>query len=189
MSESLPPNGSGQMELELMSSQAGSLVRISASPGKARASTARARAFGRKWPVSLPNSDPFSQSLRTFLASELSALTGCSLIWKRTATPASRWWWVLSMPEHPTVDSELGLWPTPNVPNGGRSVAHVDEWRGKTPYHRGKKVQLDLAQAVKLWPPPHANCSTGNGPLNPEFVEWLMGYQIGFTDLERSEIL
>jgi hypothetical protein len=26
-----------------------------------------------------------------------------------------------------------------------------------------------------------------NGKLNPEFVEWLMGYPIGWTDLDHSE--
>ena len=35
--------------------------------------------------------------LRTALISELAALTGCSLNWKRSATPSNRAWWVLTM--------------------------------------------------------------------------------------------
>jgi hypothetical protein len=45
------------------------------------------------------------------------------------------------------------------VPNGGRSVAHVNDWRGRTAYHNGKKVQVDLAQAVKMWPTPTARAT------------------------------
>lgn len=47
-----------------------------------------------------------------------------------------------------------GLWPTPNLPNGGRTLHHVDEWRGNSAYHKGKKVQVDLNQAVKMLPTP-----------------------------------
>lgn len=133
------------------------------------------------------------------------------------------------------------MWPTPNVPNGGRSVAHVTDWRGRTAYHNGKKVQVGLEAAVKLWPTPtvHGNhnrkgasensgdglatavkmwptptavtdtggaalCKWGgsgaraklktmvtpeelNGALNPTWVEWLMGWPIGWTGCEHLE--
>jgi len=56
-----------------------------------------------------------------------------------------------------------GLWPTPTLPNGGRSIAHADEWRGNTPYCKGKKIQVDLSQVVKgMWPTPRANEGTGD---------------------------
>jgi hypothetical protein len=35
--------------------------------------------------------------LKTALISELAALTGCSMNWKRSATPSNRAWWVLTM--------------------------------------------------------------------------------------------
>jgi hypothetical protein len=124
--------------------------------------------------------------------------------------------------------ARFNLWPTPNVPNGGRSVAHAEQIGG-TFYHKGKKVQLGLESAVRLWPTPHgfspdgksngpsgnelgravnwatphANCSTGpgsqgreggenlqtqvGGSLNPTWVEWLMGWPLGWTDLEPLE--
>jgi len=108
-----------------------------------------------------------------------------------------------------------GMWPTPTTPNGGRSLKHVDEWRGRSAYHKGKKVQVDLAQAVRLvsaglWPTPtvcgnynrkgasktsgdglatDVNQSVGSpGPLNPEWVEWLMGWPLGWTDLKPLEM-
>lgn len=48
------------------------------------------------------------------------------------------------------------LWPTPDTPNGGRSIAHADEWRGNTPYFKGKNLQVSLDNAVKMacWPAP-----------------------------------
>ena len=126
------------------------------------------------------------------------------------------------------------MWPTPTCPNGGRSVAHVTDWRSeRTAYtDKGKKVQIDLAQAVKLWPTPTvcgnynrkgASASSGDGlatavlkcatptardwksgkasqathdrnsrplseqiggSLNPTWVEWLMGWPLGWTDLK-----
>ena len=50
------------------------------------------------------------------------------------------------------------LWPTPTTPNGGRSVKHVEDWRSdRTAYHKGRKVQVDLNAAVKMWPTPTAS--------------------------------
>ncbi len=128
----------------------------------------------------------------------------------------------------------VAKWPTPTCPNGGRSVAHVTDWRSeRTAYTaKGKKVQVDLAQAVKRWPTPTvcgnynrkgASASSGDGlatavtkcatptardwksgkaseetharnsrplseqiggSLNPTWVEWLMGWPLGWTDLK-----
>jgi hypothetical protein len=126
-------------------------------------------------------------------------------------------------------------WPTPTCPNGGRSVAHVTDWRSeRTAYNAaGKKVQVDLGQAVKRWPTPTV-CGNYNrkglsdksgdglatavyqtpvarmwkdngmnpselernsptlamqagGSLNPTWVEWLMGWPLGWTDLKPLE--
>jgi hypothetical protein len=130
-----------------------------------------------------------------------------------------------------TAETDYGLWPTPTLPNGGRSVAHVDTWTGRSAYHKGKKVQVDLCQAVKMWPTPHGFSQDGKshgpsgnelgravnrsmvatptsrdwrsgkasaetmaknarplseqigGSLNPTWVEWLMGFPLGWTDL------
>lgn len=149
--------------------------------------------------------------------------------------------------QHPTSERPIsaiasGLWPTPNVPNGGRSCKHVTDWRGKTAYHNGKKVQVGLEHAVQFWPTPTvcgnynrkgASSKSGDGlatavnartfptptasqhkgwsknhnradsddridytiereaheagtpgRLNPTWVEWLMGWPLGWTDLK-----
>ena len=43
----------------------------------------------------------------------------------------------------------LTAWPTPNVPNGGRSITHA-EMKGSTAYHHGKKVQVGLEAVAKM---------------------------------------
>lgn len=70
------------------------------------------------------------------------------------------------------------LWPTPTVPNGGRSPKGGMSLTGMTP--DGKKRQVDLAHFVRQ--------SDGvSGQLNPTWVEWLMGFPLGWTDLKDSE--
>ena len=72
--------------------------------------------------------------------------------------------------KHPKRGTTLGgaarmaPWPTPNVPNGGRSIAHA-EMKGGTAYHNGKKVQVGLEAVAKMaaWPSPKANNHTGAG--------------------------
>lgn len=133
----------------------------------------------------------------------------------------------------------MKMWPTPVVPNGGRTLHHVEEWRGNSAYHNGKKVQVDLAHAIRMWPTPTSRDYKGtnslnhiengiekngkghlgqlanavlwatptargwtgashspfrqgspdlqtavNGALNPDWVEVLMGFPVGYTILE-----
>lgn len=178
-----------------------------ANPSPSRESEKGTRMIDGSGPSSSELSEKHNQRgalLRTSLACALSMQMKCSLTWKGKGTPAGRSWWVLSMPVRPTADSGFGLLPTPNVPNGGRSLAHV-EFKGNTAYSRGKKVQVGLEGLCKLGmlPTPHSNCHTGpghaaqggenlqtavangTGPglLSPCFVEWMMGFPAGWTEL------
>jgi len=86
----------------------------------------------------------------------------------------------------------------------------VDATGGAYQYDRGDpaKPRLTLTGAARIWPTPTAqDCyshgeteaqrntpalnhqATGGhgGTLNPTWVEWLMGFPTGFTDLEHSE--
>ena len=86
----------------------------------------------------------------------------------------------------------------------------MTEWSesGKTAYHNGKKVQVGLEHAARHWPTPTVNDSKNctlppsqvkhdnipgallrdgekaGGALNPTWVEWLMGWPLGWTDLK-----
>ena len=70
-------------------------------------------------------------------------------------------------------------WPTPNVPNGGRSITHA-EMKGSTAYHHGKKVQVGLEAVAKLagWETP----GTRHNHRSERFRE-------GRTQLNPSEAL
>ena len=70
------------------------------------------------------------------------------------------------------------MWPTPTVPNGGRQPKGGMTITGMTP--DGKKRQVDLAHSVRLR-------DGVSGQLNPAWVEWLMGYPLGWTDIEKPD--
>lgn len=100
--------------------------------------------------------------------------------------------------EHQVRMVERGLWPTPTQRDhkGANSMEHLCREGMKN--HRGQ-----LANAVKLVPTPKAQNAFGagqrhgdggpsldvvvGGQLNPSWVEWLMGFPIGWTDLNASE--
>ena len=87
-------------------------------------------------------------------------------------TPASAW----DAGRFPNSETMVGrsLWPTPqksdNRDRGNLSSPAIARRKAK-----GK--QLMLSQVV----------SDQSGALNPPWVEWLMGFPIGWTDLQHSE--
>lgn len=102
----------------------------------------------------------------------------------------------------PKLSAQVKRWPTPTV-CGNYNRPGISKTSG-----------LGLASAVKMWPTPCASASKGSSPaalvrksgksrerdrldhavmasdggqLNPEFVEWLMGWPIGLTALKPLE--
>ena len=108
------------------------------------------------------------------------------------------------------------LWPTPSVQSGGQSIPLDATWVGKTTAYNkdGKKLQVGLQSAVRMWPTPNAvdykgpstrspgkerpvcdddlptrvvRCGGVSGQLNPAWVEsYLMGFPLGWTELSDS---
>jgi hypothetical protein len=98
------------------------------------------------------------------------------------------------------------MWPTPNVMDSHDSELMSDpiHWqeRARRKKAQGINLQFPLRVAVRMWPTPAAsdgrNWKSGYhslrnpqhlghqdvGKLNPPWVEWLMGWPIGWTDLE-----
>jgi hypothetical protein len=97
------------------------------------------------------------------------------------------------------------LWPTPTT----QEVEHNNAQLTATGRRKSKdgttSHSLGLADAVQMWPTPTVDdsknvtrtsgayqslvrsvqeSSTISGKLNPTWVEWLMGFPIGWTDLE-----
>jgi DNA (cytosine-5)-methyltransferase 1 len=102
------------------------------------------------------------------------------------------------------------MWPTPRVTGSGEDIAKIQQR-----FRNGLIYKQRLEEAVALYPTMSASgmgntgsrqilqrrvesgdmtetelkaMSAGNGGrLNPTWVEWLMGFPLGWTDLEDSE--
>lgn len=111
-------------------------------------------------------------------------------------------------------EEEQKMWPTPGARDSNPPEPQ-EKWqaRAKKKKEQGINLHFTLRQAVmkdqqKMWPTPTANedaagrpegkmqrmlgnhpdvRSQGIGTLNPTWVEWLMGFPIGYTDLKPSE--
>ena len=77
--------------------------------------------------------------------------------------------------EHLTNESASSLWPTLTTANWVTSTS-VEATREAM--NNGEKYSSRIVQAVALAEP------TAIGYLNPMWAEWLMGFPIGWTDLE-----
>ena len=64
------------------------------------------------------------------------------------------------------------------------SLEAAVKWRLPTPTVQDAENNGGPSQANRNTPP--LNSGAG-GSLNPNWVEWLMGYPVGWTDLEPSE--
>lgn len=95
------------------------------------------------------------------------------------------------------LSTAVALFPTPT-----RFDAECGDLRGKECDGKTRHA-MKLIQAAKLYPTPKAQNARGNGQkhgnggpsldvtvggqLNPTWVEWLMGFPLGWTDLGASE--
>lgn len=101
--------------------------------------------------------------------------------------------------EQITSGCDGGYWPTPRAADGDKGVR---TWGGAMKERERRKNGVDLCTAVRFATPQSRDYRTGEaqrwesaertrnlndqigGRLNPEFVEWLMGYRLGHTALE-----
>ena len=149
------------------------------------------------------NSGPLGSLVRTLLGSSIWRSTRCTLTWKTKVTPSNRLLFRLVPSTPRTGGTDAPLWlgtPTAGTGTHGRS----EKWRkGKTP---------NPQEYVMMFPTPKATDYKGSGPagsksaehdlkkgslkgtvmyleqgnggqLNPDWVEWLMGFPIGWTEI------
>lgn len=132
--------------------------------------------------------------------------TQCYLTWKPKVTPQGRLLFQLAVSVPRTGDTDARLWPTPKAsdckgtgPAGSKSAEH-DRKHGNLkgvvmyPTPTGARLcggahaaqALDkLQEAEKITAEEKKSMKHGNGgQLNPMWVEWLMGFPIGWTDLD-----
>jgi hypothetical protein len=168
---------------ELLTSYlAGFRARTSAQQAGAQDSRASAAAYGEKCAGSSMKFDPSTSTWKTAQFSLLGDSGSFSGTWPRWGLMRDGDAFPLPIPARRNFESASGLWPTP------------------------------LSLAAKLWPTPTTMKATGgpalckwggagarkkmasmvtpaemNGPLNPPWVEWLMGWPIGWSDLTPLE--
>ena len=162
--------------------------------------TESAAECGDTWRGWLAKYDPAASSWKTAQCSLLGDSTESLAILPRSGMTRSGLLWERPMLERRTSETGSGSWPTPQASdNRPRATANSTARRIKL----GKQVSLEAA--VKFWPTPTAhNAKEGGfpsehnrntptlsaqagGSLNPMWVEWLMGWPLGWTDLKPLE--
>ena len=160
-----------------------------------------AQAYGQSSPVSLGKYDPATHSLRTSQLLLLGDSTECL----RTLP---RWGWMhagavsgLTMSERPISANDSGYWlPTPSAVSYGSNQGGASGRVGKV------RHSLESMARGQQWPTPNAsNWKSGKasqkthdknsrplreqvgGSLNPDWVEWLMGWPFLWTCLESTD--
>ena len=115
--------------------------------------------------------DPLGAFSRMFMGTSHWDSTKCLLTWKPKATPQGRLLFQLAVSMPTTKETESGLWPTP------RASEYKDSGPVGSKSHKHMKDRHYLCAEVKDQQKP-------TGKLNPEWVEWLMGYPEGWTELK-----
>jgi len=164
---------------------------------------------GRNLCGSWLNSGPLGSLEKTLLGTSAWVSMTCWLTWKPKVTPAGRLLFQLAPSVHRTGETEFGLLPTPRAADFKGATSPDAEAKAIA---RGFSPNLpEWAAARSMWPTPSAgddrdrgNLSTPaikrrmekgkqlnlsmtvsdqSGALNPEWVEWLMGFPSGWTNL------
>ena len=141
----------------------------------------------------------------------------CKLIWKSKVSKSNVLLFQLQASVLGIKENEFGLWPTPTAQDHSRNTIppSIGKTRGMdlsmrvvadqirmypTPtqdsaHERTKKYKqggTPLSMAVKMFPTPTASDTEGGaakpgGKLNPNFVEFLMGYPMNWTKIDPTE--
>jgi hypothetical protein len=166
--------------------------------------------FGPSLPPPFAYYSRTSSSWRTSQGSWLATVEwGTSLaIWPTSGMTRSGVSYQLPMSERLTSDDESGSWPTPTA-RDHKDSSGAALW-GQKGHLRLDRLPIAVRAAPGMWPTPQAGddrdrgnlslpsirrrarlgkqlmlsmvVSLENGALNPTWVEWLMGFPLGWTD-------
>ena len=158
---------------------------------------------GEKWLGSLAKFDPFTYLWRTHQCLLFEDSTECLAIFPRWGMMHAGELWELTTPEHLTSGNESGLWPTATAGDSKNAANRTATRHNPNSKHHSGTTLVD---AVRMWPTPTAQDSKNNGApsqmvrntkplnaevggsLNPMWVEWLMGWPLGWTNLKPLEM-
>ena len=180
--------------------RAGFPVKTSAQQEWAQESTESAAECGKKWPALLAKFDHDSHLWRTVQCSLLEDLNASLQTLPQWGTTVGGELYLLPTLVQTTAEKEFGLSPN------GETFFHTPNTTGLDGVSNSRKA---LKKRQQSWPTPTANEDAagkpgakmqqmlGNHPkvrqdpnggvLNPTWVEWLMGWPLGWTDLKPME--
>jgi hypothetical protein len=161
-------------EARSISSRAVSLAKTSRAPGPASASPAPDRGSGASLLASLARFDLVTRSWKTVQTSFLEGSTSCSVTWPRWGLMRAGACWELATPVPRIRGIESGFWPTPGASMGDKGWPIPRVWRSQ----RSSRALHERVRAEMA--------SHGTIP-RPRRFEWLMGWPIGWTELEPLE--
>lgn len=176
-------------------------------------STESDQACGHTWRASLAKYDPASRLWKTAQCSLIADSNESLLTWPRSGMTAAGECWEQPMLGPTTSATGSGWWPTPTASDTANRQLPKHVYVTKTGLlamknAQGGKSQIKLSQVVKKWPTPTCNDAknstlppsqinrdslagslltmgiSAGGQLNPAWVEWLMGWPIGWTELK-----
>ena len=176
---------------------AASRARTLALPEKAQALTEPSQECGGTWRGSLARFDPDTSLWRTAQPSLLEDLGESSVTWPRSGMTAGGRCWALPMLGRRIKGTDSGLWPTPTTQglNGGSNSrkAAITRSMWPTPIRRdsrtvrgGARMKNSIGSEPLITQVAESERRT-DGRLNPMWVEWLMGWPLGWTDLKPLE--
>lgn len=198
------------------SSAAASRARTFHARAKARESAEREAGFGLNLQESLAKYDRATSSWKTRQCLLFGGLDECLETFPKAGTMRNGSLWERTTAEPRTGERECGYWRTPDAGVGGEiSDEKAADYAAGKPRKSGSAIQIRLCDQVrhrKLWPTPKCQDSrtalrdrgksnlgevvhggietlpTKTARLNPAWVEWLMGWPIGWTDLKPLEM-
>lgn len=168
-------------------------VRTSAPQERELESPGSAAGSGARWLGSLAKYDPASRSWKTHQCSLLGGLEPFSETFPKWGSMRNGEFLERTMWEPHTAESEFGFWPTTRqssdkIPRTKFATPTARDWKdtpgmaltGTNP-DGSERSRLDrLAAQV------YSEQEEIGGLLNPNWVEWLMGWPIGWTDCDAS---
>lgn len=161
-----------------MSSLGGSLAKTSLAPGGGVELKQADLDCGNRWRGSSVKFDLNTSSWRTVLSLFPEDLQWSSVILPRWGMMRSGELWERITPVLHTRETESGSWPTP-VASEGRD--NNVSWAALARADKGGRIARRMA-SLGL---PETQ-QTAKAALNPNWVEWLMGWPIGWTDCDAS---
>lgn len=136
---------------------------------------------------SLAKYDPDTSSWRTYHPLFNTWETYSPETWPASGTIKNGQLYLRDKPEPDTSENAGGWWPTPSATDSGGGVARDTEVSSTGSFSRKNKDGVRWGVPLRDAVPAHEK-KCGVDRLNPDWVEWLMGWPIGWTSLDFINI-